>query len=230
MGLDTVELVIRFEDAFGIRISDEVATELTTPRRVTDYVFSQVKVANGSSCISQQAFYFLRKKFVAVFGVRREDFRPEIELDRLITFERRREKWLMLKNELEAPSLPTLARPVWLFSTLSLSTVCVFVIACVYALNRDSSASTSFFFGLCIAILVGYIGAVATRPLQRHFRKRYKHARDLAQFLATHNPGCFKPEWTRDQVAKTVRKIIIEETGIRDFNDDSHFIKDMHLD
>src|SRR5215204_1591900 len=106
MGLDTVELVIRFEDAFAISIPDNVAAELSTPRKVTDYVLSQVNVSSESSCVSQQSFYFLRKKFVAVLGVPREEFRPENELKRLIPFERRREKWLKMKNDLGATSLP----------------------------------------------------------------------------------------------------------------------------
>jgi len=38
MGLDTVELVMAFEEKFGISIPNEVAAELTTPRKVTDYV------------------------------------------------------------------------------------------------------------------------------------------------------------------------------------------------
>ena len=38
MGLDTVELIIAFEDRFGVRIPNEDAAELYTPRRVTDYL------------------------------------------------------------------------------------------------------------------------------------------------------------------------------------------------
>ena len=38
MGLDTVELIMALEERFGIQIPDEDATELYTPRRVTDYI------------------------------------------------------------------------------------------------------------------------------------------------------------------------------------------------
>jgi acyl carrier protein len=48
MGLDAVELVIRFEEAFGIPIPDDVAASLTTPREVADYVMTQVAADNGS--------------------------------------------------------------------------------------------------------------------------------------------------------------------------------------
>jgi acyl carrier protein len=43
MGLDTVELVMAFEEKFGINIPNEDAAELTTPRKVTDYVMSTAK-------------------------------------------------------------------------------------------------------------------------------------------------------------------------------------------
>ncbi len=43
MGLDIVELVMAFEEKFGISIPDEDASELSTPRKVTDYVMSKVK-------------------------------------------------------------------------------------------------------------------------------------------------------------------------------------------
>ena len=41
MGLDTVELLMAFEEKFGVRIPDEDAAHLTTPRKVTDYIMSK---------------------------------------------------------------------------------------------------------------------------------------------------------------------------------------------
>ncbi|CAN5128298.1 hypothetical protein BH18ACI2_BH18ACI2_07570 [soil metagenome] len=42
MGLDTVELIMAFEEEFGIAIPDKDASELATPRQVTDYVMSKL--------------------------------------------------------------------------------------------------------------------------------------------------------------------------------------------
>jgi hypothetical protein len=52
MGLDSLELIIRIEDTFGIQISDRVAAGLTTPRKVTDFILSQVQESKDplSSC------------------------------------------------------------------------------------------------------------------------------------------------------------------------------------
>jgi hypothetical protein len=38
MGLDTVELVMAFEERFGVSVPDTVAAELVTPRHVIDYL------------------------------------------------------------------------------------------------------------------------------------------------------------------------------------------------
>ena len=45
MGLDTVELVMRFEEGFGITIPDAVAERMMTPRDVADYVETELKRA-----------------------------------------------------------------------------------------------------------------------------------------------------------------------------------------
>jgi hypothetical protein len=47
-----------------------------------------------------------------------------------------------------------------------------------------------------------------------------------------HAPHTFKREqrvWTRAQIAQTVRAIIVDVTGKKDFTEDSHFINDMRL-
>ncbi len=40
MGLDTVELVMAFEEKFGVDIPDADTVELVTPRAVTDYLMT----------------------------------------------------------------------------------------------------------------------------------------------------------------------------------------------
>jgi len=36
-------------------------------------------------------------------------------------------------------------------------------------------------------------------------------------------------EWSRAQVCEVLRRVIMDETGVRDFTEDSHFIKDMGI-
>jgi acyl carrier protein len=42
MGLDIVEMFMAFEEKFDISIPDADVTELTTPRKVSDYIMTKV--------------------------------------------------------------------------------------------------------------------------------------------------------------------------------------------
>lgn len=46
MGLDIVELFIGFEDEFELKIPDEIAATLETPRMVIDYLMTTPEVKN----------------------------------------------------------------------------------------------------------------------------------------------------------------------------------------
>lgn len=221
MGLDTVELVIRFEDAFGINIPDEVAAELTTPRRVTFYIWSQVKLVNQTLCLSQQAFYVLRREFVPLLGIRRAQFHPAARLSDLVPIELRTRIWTDVKTRIGAPTLPDLVRPRWLFLTLSMLTLLTAVLGFV---------GGGLGVSLAVAGAVGLGSGLLTRPFKREFQAEYASAGDLANYLATHKPQVFRKEWTKEEVAKTVRQIVIEETGTTDFTEDSRFVQDLHMD
>src|ERR1700682_306265 len=123
MGLETVELVIRFEEAFGITISDEVASRMTTPRDVTDYIVTQVATAERSACLSQQAFYFLRRGFSNRLQLPRTAFHSDVSLQALIPKETRKHVWRQLQTEMGPNALPDLARPLWLFYLLFAGTI-----------------------------------------------------------------------------------------------------------
>lgn len=230
MGLDLVELVIRFENAFGIAIPDEIAADLTTPRKVTDYVYAQLKRGEQQSCLSQGAFYLLRKEFVPALGIQRTHFRPGVKLARLIPAKNRQELWTTMRSRIGEAALPDLARPVWMFSLMSLLILLIGVATFHYTRLAYDSNNTAFFTSLIVMSVLGYASARLTQPMKREFRYHYQHTGDLAKYVAIHSPHSFKKEWTREQVAELVRQIIIDETGASEFTEDSRFVEDMHLD
>lgn len=230
MGLDLVELTIRFEDAFGVAIPDKVATGITTPREVTEYLVTQLNIGRQTSCISQQAFYRLRKELLPLTKTQRAEFHPTSELSQLFPADRRKQVWNEARSQLGVSVLPNLVRPKWLVYALTLLTILTAII--VFQQGRGLSGKNWIAFilsGLVLAAL-GHGSEFVTRPLRSDFSREYTTVGELAEYLAVHSPHTFKKEWTREEVADTVRQIIIDQTGISDFHQDSRFVQDMHLD
>lgn len=92
MGLDRVELVMCWEDAFGISISNADAATIRTPRIAMDVIASQLgaRESSGIDCLSMRAFYRLRESLITMVGVRRRDVRPRARLRDLVVKKRRR--------------------------------------------------------------------------------------------------------------------------------------------
>jgi len=61
MGLDSVELVMEFEEAFGIGIPDAIASQMITPRDTINYIESTLGITPVTRCLTQQTFYRLRR-------------------------------------------------------------------------------------------------------------------------------------------------------------------------
>ncbi len=78
MGLDSVELVMEFEEAFGVELKDEEVTRIVTPRAVIDLIFSKLKTAGESICRSQRAFYTIRRVLITAFGLERNAVTPDL--------------------------------------------------------------------------------------------------------------------------------------------------------
>ena len=116
MGLDTVELVIRIEDTFGVQIPDRVATGLTTPKKVTDFILSQVQQSEHPlPCLSQKAFYSIRREFTRQLSVPRRQLTPDASLKAILPEERRDEVWKNIGSSLGVKRWPKLSRKRWLF-------------------------------------------------------------------------------------------------------------------
>jgi len=115
MGLDLVELVIRIEETFSIQIPDRVASELTTPRKVTDFILTQVDESQAPlSCLSQKAFYMLRRGFIHHLSLPRQQFRVDTTLRGIVPEESRDDTWKEIGSALGAKKWPAMSRPKWL--------------------------------------------------------------------------------------------------------------------
>ncbi len=115
MGLDLIELELEAEREFDIRITNEAAQKLGTPRQLADYIQAELlkrQAAQGIGrrvgCASQGAFYRLRAALVRVAGVPRNAVRPDTRLADLLPAERVRAHWAALAQVLGMPALPRL--------------------------------------------------------------------------------------------------------------------------
>ena len=230
MGLETVDLVIRFEEAFGITISGDVAKGMTTPRAVTDYIMTQVATSERSACLSQQAFHFLRRSLSNRLHLPRTAVRPEVHLQTLTPKATRRNIWGQLQTGMGLHVLPDLARPQWLLYILFVGTLSLAVFVS-YA-TPGLSFQVRLVIGLALLVAVRIALSVLTRPFKTEFRRRFQTVAGLVDYLLLHAPYTFKREprvWTRAQIAETGPAIIVDITDKTNFTEDSHLINDMRL-
>ena len=72
MGLEVEELVINLEEEFEIAIADEVASVLTTPRMLIDWIAAHPDVSKQWSRVYvEETVWFAIEH---ILGVRRQDF------------------------------------------------------------------------------------------------------------------------------------------------------------
>ena len=108
MGLDTVEIVMGWEETFGISISDDEAFGLRTPRMATDLIASKLAATDEPqrACLSLRAFHRLRASIMSVASVSRQNFRPDAHLKDLVG----RWRWETVRSQCGISSLP---KPGW---------------------------------------------------------------------------------------------------------------------
>ena len=110
MGLDSVELVMAFEEAFGIEIPDEDAARLETPRHVMDYVAARLPVTPSGACRTQRTFYALRRGLRAA-GVTDVELRPGTPLGAFADRDAWPVLWTRARLRADRPDWP--ARMPW---------------------------------------------------------------------------------------------------------------------
>jgi len=107
MGLDSVEILVRVEEYFGISIQAREAERILTVQEFADCVFTKVTVNPTQKCKSQMLFYKLRTYFADNQGFSKERIRPDSKIKDLIAGDLKT-AWTELEKYLKL-GLPTLS-------------------------------------------------------------------------------------------------------------------------
>jgi hypothetical protein len=92
MGLDSIELVLAWEECFGISIPDAEAESMRTTLHAIEFIYKKVKseFPEDHGCLSMRAFLRLRKAFEEQ-GVSRSAVRKGAKVAKLLPDRRRRD-------------------------------------------------------------------------------------------------------------------------------------------
>lgn len=224
MGLGFVELILETEERFGIGIPDPVAGKLRTPRQLIDHVVAAVGATDEGPCATQHAFYRVRGALLAVSPMERRRIGPKTPLEDVLPRSGRKRAWHKVQTATRARRMG-MERPPWVSWSIAGTSAATFL--GTLAASRPQSVA----FATLMASIPVAVGVAATRPLATRLPGTIGDlARAAVPVLATEQRDPSGPRrWTRSEVAETVRQIIREQSGVKEFSDDEDFVRDLDL-
>lgn len=228
MGLDSVELVMAFEERFAISISDEDAEKIVTVRDAIDCIYTHVQHADSKICLSQRAFYRLRRALQQELGLERKAVRLATPLQEIVPLSERRSAWDRIKRAVGLARWPELERSREV--VLGCGAASIVVGALTYAANPPLAAG--------VAALAAAGSAIALSKATRHLRLHFNTPQtvgQLTEYLVAQDPAGLRPPdqpgWSREQVRTIVRAIIVDQLNVEPtFSDDARFVDDLGVD
>jgi acyl carrier protein len=110
MGLDSIELILAWEHAFGVEVPDPAAARMYTPRDIIDYFWAKLPHTPDQVCVTQSAFYRLRRAMAAVLAIPRKRITPSHHIKELLPPKDRQVAWARIGDAVNIahwPSMPS---------------------------------------------------------------------------------------------------------------------------
>jgi len=233
MGLDSVELLVEVENAFGIEISNPEAEKIITVGQFHDSVWEKIKDRETLSCKSAILFYRLRKFFYLEFGILSKNFKTDTKLETLIPKEERLTKWNNIQKELDL-KLPNLILPknikilIQYFGWVSILGGFAFSL-----IAENMEGLSKAFWGIPV------LGIIMTITLNRVFKPlriefEQKTIRDLVNQMLTLNNKKLNSLYgsNRIEMEKVIDMIINEKTGVpfEEIKKNAEIVNDLRID
>jgi acyl carrier protein len=231
MGLDTVELVIRVEDTFGISISDSEAGKIFTVGQLHSCVMAKLGQAEKPGCLSSLAFYRARRAMTELWSVSRNKVRLETQLVELVPSDDRPSQWQQFGDSLGL-RLPGLVRPFSVHTAIWFMTSILIVAP---ASGPGPTQKLPLYVSVAGGGLFVILAYQLTRPLTRQFPRHCTTVRELIEAILKLNFSRLAAEggkWNEKEVWDTLRSIIVEELGVKpeEVKPGARFIEDLRAD
>lgn len=237
MGLDGIELILAIEARFQIEIPDADVPELTTPRKLIDYLATRLNAGSTAPtpCLTRVAFHKIRKEILELTGLPKLSVHPSTPLKTIFQKEQRRTLWPELQKKVNLKRWPRLVRPSWLSRLLFYSTSISFLISLMYFSFRFPG-NISLLLTLVTSGVIAIALQFSTRSFATEFCPPNFTVGDLAHMMLAQSPmldavdHASEKNWSREEIATITRGVIMEQLGIASFSDDDHFVKDLGVD
>jgi hypothetical protein len=232
MGLDTVEVIMRIEEAFDITIPDEDAEKIQTIGDAERYLINRIQVEGDSApCLSSATFYRLRRALMEVCGVDRDCIRTSTRVEDLIPEDVRRTQWHRLGAALGL-SLPELHRPVTVIVPLVPVHIGLMVVgwSLLSANPLGPWLAAAVFLALCLAVIdLSFRFLRWTEPYAVMVGSDCETVRRMVVTIINRNYERLVPRerpWRRAEVREVIRSIIRDQYDVHpsELTDDTRFI------
>lgn len=110
MGLDSVEILMRVEETFGIKIPDQEAQEIVTVGDFHSTVWRHLSGRHSNNCQSQKLFYKLRRSFAEQYEIPSQQLNTNTSPDKIFPVTNRRYEYMKFSTETSL-NLPDLILP-----------------------------------------------------------------------------------------------------------------------
>lgn len=215
MGLDSVEILMKVEDTFGIKIPDREAEQILTVGDFHDAVWRHLEGRHSDKCKSQMLFYKLRRSFADAYGFSPPRFLLDTSPEDIFPKDKRREVYFGFAEttSLKLPEL-SLTKP---WATLLTS----FGIITIFGGLAASLVLINFFDVTKWTLLLPVAGIMLTLLLSGLFDPmrtvvRAKTVREFTDQTLALNYATFVTEigTNRREMEKVINQIISDMAGL----------------
>jgi hypothetical protein len=111
MGLEAIEIIMGWEQAFEIKFTDEEAEKITTPRMAIDLIISKLEVKENITevCPLTRTYHRVQQAFQAVLSLQPSQIQPDSKLRHLLPQQQRSENLQQIRSYLGVPKLPKMS-------------------------------------------------------------------------------------------------------------------------